>query len=73
MGEPREMNLHDGLEVKWCVLCGSFTDHYRTGHFANTAAGVDGAGHVATDAIDDGDFGEVRPTPGVLLGYTMQG
>ena len=45
-GAPRERTLVDGSEMKWCALCGLWTDYYRAGH------PITGEGN---DAADDGD------------------
>ena len=29
--DPRERTLPNGQKVKWCGICGSWTDHYRAG------------------------------------------
>ena len=34
-GEPREKTMSDGTEVKWCIICSAWFNHYLTGHLAD--------------------------------------
>ena len=55
--------MPDGSVVKWCDLCGSWTDHYRAGYPDDSLKGDEGAGYVATKVIDDEDGGTDGHTP----------
>ena len=57
--------MSDGAELKWCGLCGSWTDHYPARHPAENTEG-DEVGYVVTEAMDDGDIGDETPTPGAF-------
>ena len=55
---PREHTVPNRLEVKWCGLCGSWTDHYRDGHTGGeekTDVEGDEAGLVTIDTVADNE------------------
>ena len=55
-GAPRKQNLANGLEVKWCALCGQWTDHYHASHPTgeeDREDDGDGDGNVAIEGITE--------------------
>ena len=65
---PRKRTLADGQIIKWCGLCGLWTDHYRAGHPTGEEgkdAGDDDEEHVAFDEIDEVDT-DAPPSDGAF-------
>lgn len=64
--EHRERTLPDRSIAKWCGLCESMTDHYRTGNLADNPGGDEGAVDMSMDVINDGGGGEDGTKPSLF-------